>query len=137
MPGVDPHFNLDLPELQKEANWTEVRSISSLGTFRSQTGKILNLGEEKKGWSPRGAIHPIDVKTAPTPETYNFDSISPMAVGAGLWRSLRAHQVYGANTDVGKTIVSTVLCRAVQQQRKRAGFLKPVSTGALDEADDR
>ncbi|KAJ5263398.1 Pyridoxal phosphate-dependent transferase major region subdomain 2 [Penicillium angulare] len=58
-------------------------------------------------------------------------------VGAGLWRTLRAHQVYGANTDVGKTIVSTVLCNAVQRQKQRAAFLKPVSTGALDEADDR
>ncbi|KAJ5595401.1 uncharacterized protein N7459_001609 [Penicillium hispanicum] len=58
-------------------------------------------------------------------------------VGAGLWRSLRAHQVYGANTDVGKTIVSTVLCNAVQQRKQRAAFLKPVSTGALDEADDQ
>ncbi|KAJ6150931.1 hypothetical protein N7470_007525 [Penicillium chermesinum] len=58
-------------------------------------------------------------------------------VGAGLWRSLRAHQVYGANTDVGKTIVSTVLCNAIQKQKQRAAFLKPVSTGALDEADDR
>ncbi|KAJ5709739.1 Pyridoxal phosphate-dependent transferase major region subdomain 2 [Penicillium malachiteum] len=58
-------------------------------------------------------------------------------VGAGLWRTLRAHQVYGANTDVGKTIVSTVLCNAVQRQKQRAAFLKPVSTGALDDADDR
>ncbi|KAJ5657569.1 uncharacterized protein N7484_001218 [Penicillium longicatenatum] len=58
-------------------------------------------------------------------------------VGSGLWRTLRAHQVYGANTDVGKTIVSTVLCNAVQRQKQRAAFLKPVSTGALDDADDR
>ncbi|KAJ6113412.1 hypothetical protein N7523_006729 [Penicillium sp. IBT 18751x] len=58
-------------------------------------------------------------------------------VGAGLWRTLRAHQVYGANTDVGKTIVSTVLCNAIQQQKQKAAFLKPVSTGALDDADDR
>ncbi|KAJ5243504.1 uncharacterized protein N7469_001831 [Penicillium citrinum] len=58
-------------------------------------------------------------------------------VGAGLWRSLPAHQVYGANTNVGKTIVSTVLCNAIQNQRKRAAFLKPVSTGALDDADDQ
>lgn len=58
-------------------------------------------------------------------------------VGAALWRSLRAHQVYGANTDVGKTIISTVLCNAVQHQKQRAAFLKPVSTGALDDADDR
>ncbi|KAJ5090998.1 hypothetical protein N7532_009682 [Penicillium argentinense] len=58
-------------------------------------------------------------------------------VGAGLWRSLPAHQVYGANTNVGKTIVSTVLCNAIQRQNKRAAFLKPVSAGALDDADDR
>ncbi|PWY86806.1 onanonoxo-7-onima-8-eninoihtemlysoneda [Aspergillus heteromorphus CBS 117.55] len=38
-------------------------------------------------------------------------------VGAALWRSLRAHQVYGANTDVGKTIVSTVLCNAIQRNQ--------------------
>lgn len=53
-----------------------------------------------------------------------------------LWRSLRALQVYGANTDVGKTIVSTLLCRSVQRQKQRAAFLKPVSTGELDDADD-
>ncbi|KAE8379322.1 pyridoxal phosphate-dependent transferase [Aspergillus bertholletiae] len=60
-------------------------------------------------------------------------------VGAALWRSLRAHQVYGANTDVGKTIVSTALCNAVQRQKSQgqAAFLKPVSTGPLDDADDR
>ena len=60
-----------------------------------------------------------------------------MAVGAALWRSLRAHQVYGANTDVGKTIVSTLLCNAVNKSKGTAAFLKPVSTGALDDADDR
>lgn len=53
-----------------------------------------------------------------------------------LWRSLRALQVYGANTDVGKTIVSTLLCRSVQRRNQRAAFLKPVSTGALADADD-
>ncbi|KAH1299619.1 hypothetical protein KXW39_002191 [Aspergillus fumigatus] len=59
-------------------------------------------------------------------------------VRAALWRTLRAHQVYGANTDVGKTIVSTILCNAVQRRRaEKAAFLKPVSTGPLDEADDR
>ncbi|KAL2871391.1 adenosylmethionine-8-amino-7-oxononanoate aminotransferase [Aspergillus lucknowensis] len=62
-----------------------------------------------------------------------------MPVGAALWRSLRAHQVYGANTDVGKTIVSTILCNAVNQRKseEKSAFLKPVSTGPLDEADDR
>lgn len=60
-------------------------------------------------------------------------------VGAALWRSLRAHQVYGANTDVGKTIVSTILCNAVNRlkTKEQSAFLKPVSTGPLDDADDR
>ncbi|KAL4883993.1 pyridoxal phosphate-dependent transferase [Aspergillus karnatakaensis] len=60
-------------------------------------------------------------------------------VGAALWRTLRAHQVYGANTDVGKTIVSTVFSHAVNRRNsnEKSGFIKPVSTGPLDEADDR
>lgn len=57
-------------------------------------------------------------------------------IGAALWRQLRVHQVYGANTDVGKTIVSTLLVKALSE-RSKVGFLKPVSTGPLDEADDR
>jgi dethiobiotin synthetase/adenosylmethionine--8-amino-7-oxononanoate aminotransferase len=59
-------------------------------------------------------------------------------IGTVLWRSLRAHQIYGANTNVGKTVVSTVLCNALAAEKKgRTGFLKAVSTGPLDEADDR
>jgi dethiobiotin synthetase/adenosylmethionine--8-amino-7-oxononanoate aminotransferase len=56
-----------------------------------------------------------------------------------LWRDLKAWQVYGANTDVGKTIVSTVLCRALQRRASPSGllYLKPVSTGPQAEADDR
>ncbi|KPI39574.1 Bifunctional dethiobiotin synthetase/7,8-diamino-pelargonic acid aminotransferase, mitochondrial [Cyphellophora attinorum] len=56
-----------------------------------------------------------------------------------LWRDLRVWQVYGANTDVGKTIVSTILCRALQRRAPNNGVLyfKPVSTGPQDEADDR
>jgi bifunctional dethiobiotin synthetase / adenosylmethionine---8-amino-7-oxononanoate aminotransferase len=56
-----------------------------------------------------------------------------------LWRDLKVWQVYGANTDVGKTIVSTILCRALQRRAPNNGVLyfKPVSTGPQDEADDR
>ncbi|KAI1770324.1 bifunctional dethiobiotin synthetase/adenosylmethionine-8-amino-7-oxononanoate aminotransferase [Hypoxylon cercidicola] len=55
-----------------------------------------------------------------------------------LWRSLRVFQVYGANTDVGKTVFTTILCRAAKLiwRREHAAFLKPVSTGPGDEADD-
>ncbi|CEI42171.1 unnamed protein product [Fusarium venenatum] len=56
-------------------------------------------------------------------------------VPALLWRSLRTHQVYGANTDVGKTIFSTILCNSASKKGDKTWFLKPVSTGAADEAD--
>jgi len=56
-----------------------------------------------------------------------------------LWRDLKAWQIYGANTDVGKTIVSTILCRALQRRVPSHGllYLKPVSTGPQAEADDQ
>jgi dethiobiotin synthetase/adenosylmethionine--8-amino-7-oxononanoate aminotransferase len=55
-----------------------------------------------------------------------------------LWRSLRSYQIYGANTDVGKTVVSTILCKALHKHRpdEKVWYLKPISTGPLDEADD-
>ncbi|KAJ9604991.1 hypothetical protein H2200_010380 [Cladophialophora chaetospira] len=55
-----------------------------------------------------------------------------------LWRDLKTWQVFGANTNVGKTIVSTLLCRALQNQSKTRVpvlYLKPVSTGPQNEAD--
>ena len=58
-------------------------------------------------------------------------------LSALLRRHLRIHQIYGANTDVGKTIFATLLCRAAGK-RYGAGsvsYLKPVSTGPHDEAD--
>ena len=60
------------------------------------------------------------------------------SVGSALWRSLRAYQVYGANTDVGKTIASTILCKALRKQSANENicYIKPVSTGPQSEADD-
>lgn len=60
-------------------------------------------------------------------------------VGSSLWRNFRVYQVYGANTDVGKTIFSTLLCRAASRrdQNVRVWYLKPVSTGAQEDADIR
>ncbi|KAG5980372.1 hypothetical protein E4U55_004099 [Claviceps digitariae] len=62
---------------------------------------------------------------------------SPLA--SLLWRSLRVYQVFGANTDVGKTVFTTLLARTAQKnwRHEHVAFLKPVSTGAEDEADDR
>ncbi|KAK1596908.1 dethiobiotin synthase [Colletotrichum navitas] len=59
-------------------------------------------------------------------------------VGALLWRSLRTYQIYGANTDVGKTVFASVLCNAARTfwPREQTAFLKPVSTGPAADADD-
>lgn len=60
-------------------------------------------------------------------------------VGALLWRSLRTYQIYGANTDVGKTVFASALCNAARNfwPQDKTAFLKPVSTGPATEADDR
>lgn len=41
----------------------------------------------------------------------------------------------GANTEVGKTVFSTIVCKALEKRHKTR-YLKPVSTGPEDEADD-
>lgn len=61
---------------------------------------------------------------------------SPLA--SLLWRSLRVYQVFGANTDVGKTIFTTLLARSAKASwKENVTFLKPISTGPADEADHR
>jgi dethiobiotin synthetase/adenosylmethionine--8-amino-7-oxononanoate aminotransferase len=54
-----------------------------------------------------------------------------------LFKNLRVHQIFGANTDVGKTVLTTALVRASASSKNPVFYLKPVSTGPLDEADDR
>ncbi|KAG6366552.1 hypothetical protein INS49_000730 [Diaporthe citri] len=58
-------------------------------------------------------------------------------VGGLLWPTLRALQIWGANTDVGKTVLSTILCVGAAHRRPKEGvhYLKPVSTGADRDAD--
>lgn len=51
-----------------------------------------------------------------------------------LFKHLRVHQVFGANTDVGKTILTCALLRA---STKDVFYLKPISTGNIDDADDK
>lgn len=64
-----------------------------------------------------------------------------LAYGTGslmssLYKNLRIHQIFGANTNVGKTILTTALLRASAQRGKNVFYLKPVSTGPLQDADD-
>ena len=51
-----------------------------------------------------------------------------------LFKHLRVHQIFGANTDVGKTILTTALVRASASQNREVFYLKPTSTGP--DADD-
>lgn len=53
-----------------------------------------------------------------------------------LYKHLRIHQIFGANTDVGKTILTTALVRASAQRGNHVFYLKPVSTGPMQDADD-
>jgi dethiobiotin synthetase/adenosylmethionine--8-amino-7-oxononanoate aminotransferase len=59
-------------------------------------------------------------------------------VPGGLWKNIVAVQIYGANTGVGKTVFSTLLGAHLSRQAKlKVQYIKPVSTGPADEADDR
>lgn len=53
-----------------------------------------------------------------------------------LYRHLRVHQIFGANTDVGKTIFATALVRTSAHLGHNVLYLKPVSTGDVGDADD-
>lgn len=53
-----------------------------------------------------------------------------------LFKHLRVHQVFGANTDVGKTILTTALVRGSAAKDVPVHYLKPVSTGPMQDADD-
>lgn len=52
-----------------------------------------------------------------------------------LFKNLRVHQIFGSNTNVGKTIFATALVRASAARNTPVHYLKPVSTGAPEEAD--
>ncbi|KAJ7453664.1 PLP-dependent transferase [Mycena galericulata] len=53
-----------------------------------------------------------------------------------LFKHLRIHQIFGANTDVGKTILTTALVRGSAALKNEVFYLKPISTGPIEDADD-
>ncbi|KAJ7621079.1 PLP-dependent transferase [Roridomyces roridus] len=53
-----------------------------------------------------------------------------------LFKHFRIHQIFGANTDVGKTILTTALVRGSAALKNRVFYLKPISTGHIEDADD-
>jgi len=67
--------------------------------------------------------------------TYRENQIKKTAMSL-LFKHLRVHQVFGANTDVGKTLITTALVRA-SARTTNVFYLKPVSTGSMADADDK
>lgn len=55
---------------------------------------------------------------------------------SSLFKNLRVHQIFGSNTDVGKTILTTALVNASVARKTPVYYLKPVSTGPPEDADD-
>jgi len=53
-----------------------------------------------------------------------------------LFKHLRVHQVFGTNTDIGKTVLTSGLVRASATKKNHVFYLKPVSTGPMQDADD-
>ena len=60
-----------------------------------------------------------------------------------LFSHLRSYILFGANTDVGKTVFATALIRAAANNPANSAtqphvhYLKPVSTGPARDADYR
>ncbi|KZV84659.1 PLP-dependent transferase [Exidia glandulosa HHB12029] len=53
-----------------------------------------------------------------------------------IHRSLRTFQVYGAGTDVGKTVITTLLLRLAADKKRPPLYIKPLSTGPADQSDE-
>lgn len=58
-------------------------------------------------------------------------------VGSLLWDNFNVFQIFGANTGVGKTIVSTLLAKRFGKVNSTAFYLKPVQTGSDESIDSR
>ncbi|KAF2862148.1 putative bifunctional diaminopelargonate synthase [Piedraia hortae CBS 480.64] len=52
-----------------------------------------------------------------------------------LYPHLRLLQIWGSNTNVGKTLLSSILARSFRHHLKRTRYLKPISTGPDSESD--
>ncbi|KAH8825137.1 PLP-dependent transferase [Flagelloscypha sp. PMI_526] len=52
-----------------------------------------------------------------------------------LFRNLHVLQIFGANTNVGKTLLTIALCRAAAKASRDVFYLKPISTGSPEESD--
>lgn len=55
---------------------------------------------------------------------------------SSLFKNLRIHQIFGSNTNVGKTVLTTALVNASVARNAAVYYLKPISTGPPEEADE-
>lgn len=70
-----------------------------------------------------------------------FSSFKKMPTSFLPTRAFQAYQIFAANTNVGKTIFATGLCRAAaimaEQNNRDVFYVKPVQTGFPIDSDER
>ena len=60
------------------------------------------------------------------------ESTWPPPPGALLWASTMVYQIFGSNTDVGKTVFSTILCKCTSEYDDNiTTYLKPMASGGV------
>ncbi|KAJ3134700.1 hypothetical protein HK101_004322, partial [Irineochytrium annulatum] len=57
--------------------------------------------------------------------------------GSSIWRHMPIFQIFAANTDVGKTVLTTALCRGALRSPRAVHYIKPVQTGFPVDSDER
>lgn len=109
------------------------------GNTRYSLGTARRRGATQNTIPSVSSITTTTTITARPPRPRPAPATMASPVAALLWRSLRVFQVFGANTDVGKTVFTTLLARTAARRwaDERVAFLKPVSTGAAADADDQ
>lgn len=124
-----------------------IRSSSvSWGTCIRHLPRILSLAREKKngfGWvnfaqKPRDPL--FFIKWRPRRTLFRKDG-RKMPARFHPTKAFQAYQIFAANTNVGKTIFATGLCRAAsivaKEKNREVYYLKPVQTGYPVDSDER
>ncbi|GIM11984.1 hypothetical protein Vretimale_15422, partial [Volvox reticuliferus] len=113
------------------------RAFASMRRWAStavrQESKIATMDSPKSA-RPRNGANQSAIAT--TRSTSTTTSVSPHA-GARLPLDVPAFSIWGANTNVGKTLVSAGLAHAAAAHRVVLSYVKPVQTGFPGDSDAR
>lgn len=102
---------IGLASLAHTGHWLAAEGARDVGGIRSTIGRLVNL---------RGALRGFH---------------TPVLAAGNLSLEVPAFCVWGANTAVGKTLVSAGLARSARRHGLPTFYLKPVQTGFPDDSD--